>query len=56
MKSEEVVSVSCISGKTDYCITVIVFVYRLCADASSTLGVRLRMDQVCYVEFEAFKL
>lgn len=37
-------------------VLITVFVYRLCADASSTLGVRLRMDQVCSVEFEAFKL
>lgn len=57
VKSEEVVSESCISGKTDYCTHVyIVLVYRLSADATSTPGVRLEMEKVCSVEFEAFKL
>jgi len=31
-------------------------VYRLSADPTSTLGVRLEARQVCFVEFEAFKL
>lgn len=31
-------------------------VYRLRADPTSTLGVRLKARQVCFVEFEAFKL